>query len=191
MSEIGNNFAAFLHLHSNQSAAVETSSIQTIKDAITWTSDNLLAPYNKALEYEVTPDHESAPWCEMAQRRLAGLKRTEDDERLKMISVYREGGKPFEDTRIGWTVENNTATFNVSGSNKYYSSIDLNEQCVKPASELGCKMASANRVAKVMNVTKDFFDDQARCNDVNSFAQDTAHTLLSATGAGQIALARH
>lgn len=52
-------------------------------------------------------------------------------------------------------------------------------------------MASANRVAKVLNVTKDFFDDKARCSTVNAFAEETAHGFLSETDAGKDALARY
>lgn len=127
MLEIKNNFSAFLHLHTTQNEAVVTDSQNALKEAMTWTSDQLLAPYRKALKYEVAADHESAPWCEMAQRRLASLNRDEDIERLKIISVYKEESHPFEDTRVGWTVENNTATFNVSGHNKYYGATDLSE----------------------------------------------------------------
>jgi len=84
----------------------------------------LLAPYRKALEYEVTTDRESAPWCEVAQRRLASLTREEDDERLKIISVFNDDQDTFLSTRTGWTVENNAATFNVSGHNEYYAATD-------------------------------------------------------------------
>lgn len=107
---------------------------------------DLLKPLRDAMKYEVSDDHSSAPWCEIAQRKLLGA----DDEpikRLSVISVYKEKSKPFEDTRVDYHTENGDVTFNVSGHNKYYSLPDFNNQCITAAKEIGCKMASADRVA--------------------------------------------
>jgi len=67
-----------------------------------------------------------------------------------MISVYKTEAHPFEDTRVGYTpVENNHVQFNVSGHDNYYGGVtEVKEMCITPAYELGCKMASADRVAE-------------------------------------------
>jgi len=96
-----------------------------------------------------------------------------------MISVYKNDTKPFEDTRVGWTTEGNEATFNVSGHNKYYDGkLDIADSCITAANELGCKMVSADRIAQVLNVTADNFDNSLRCSDVNKYAEELAHKIL-------------
>jgi len=101
-----------------------------------------------ALKSAVNDDFTSAPWCEVAQKKLSGLSRQEDLDRLHTISVYKNETKPFEDTRVGWVVEDNYATFNVSGHNVYYDGkLDIANSCISPAHEIGCKMMSANRIA--------------------------------------------
>lgn len=80
---------------------------------------------------------------------------------------------------MSWTTDGNMATFNVSGHNKYYDSkLDIGDSCISPAHELGCKMVSANRIAQVLNVTAENFDDTLRCNDVNKHAEKQAHMIL-------------
>jgi len=66
----------------------------------------------------------SAPWCELAQKELAGIK-TDDVNRIDMVSVYGAGTKAFEDTRVAYSpVEGSDhVQFNVSGHNKYYSGL--------------------------------------------------------------------
>jgi len=72
-----------------------------------YTVTNLLAPLISAFKYEVSSDGTKAPWCEIAQKKIAGLRLAEDEDRLHTISVYKNETKPFEDTRVGWTTENN------------------------------------------------------------------------------------
>lgn len=144
-----------------------------------WTQENLLAPLINAFTFEVSEDETKAPWCEIAQKKLAGLRLGEDEDRLHTISIYKNETKPFEDTRVGWVIEDNAATFNVSGHNKYYDGkLDVADSCISPANELGCKMMSANRIAQVLNVTADNFNDKLRCIDVNKYAEEMAHTIL-------------
>lgn len=110
---------------------------------------NLLKPLRDAMKFEVSDDHTTAPWCEIAQRKLLGMPDDKPIERMSVISVYKEKSKPFEDTRVNYTPDSTgNVTFNVSGHNKYYSMPDLNDQCITAAKEIGCKMASADRVAQ-------------------------------------------
>jgi len=157
-----------------------------------WTVDNLLAPLRKAFTYAISEDGKSAPWCEIGQKKIAGLKNDEDNDRLSTISVYKDQTKPFEDTRVNWATEGNQATFNVSGHNVYYDGkLDIADSCISPAHEIGCKMVSANRIAQVLNVTADNFNDTIRCIDVNKYSEELAHDILSSTTAGANALKRH
>lgn len=133
----------------------------------------------------------SAPWCEIAQKELAGIK-TDDVNRIDMISVYKDESKPFEDTRVQYTpVENGHVQFNVSGHNNYYSGIiHAKQMCITPAQELGCKMASADRVAEQLGLTADQYDGTKTCADMNQYAIDLAEQLMQETPAGKHALER-
>merc|ERR1711957_620767 len=83
-------------------------------------------------------------------------------------------------------------TFTVSGHNVYYDGkLDIADSCISPAHEIGCKMVSANRIAQVLNVTADNFNDKLRCIDVNKYSEELAHDILSSTTAGANALKRH
>lgn len=80
----------------------------------------------------------------------------------------------------------------MSGHDKYYDGkLDIADSCITPANEIGCKMVSANRIAQVLNVTKDNFNDKLRCEDVNIYSEQLAHTILQTTSSGTNALARH
>jgi len=52
-------------------------------------------------------ENEQAPWCEIAQKKISGVKSSADLDRIDMISVYKTESHPFEDTRVAYTpVEN-------------------------------------------------------------------------------------
>ena len=111
-----------------------------------------MLPYTDALKLEGSLDGEKAPWCEHIQPELVGFKNEDDKKRLSVISIYKDESHPFEDTRVSYntTDDHSMSTFNVSGHNQYYGTgpIGVVTSCLKPAHELGCKMASADRVAE-------------------------------------------
>jgi len=107
MKSIGDSVSAFLHLHTTQSKATVTAATKVIKDSMDWTSGNLLAPLKHAFTYAISEDGTSAPWCEIGQKKIAGLKNSEDLDRLHTISIYKNETKPFEDTRVNWATEGN------------------------------------------------------------------------------------
>ena len=135
-----------------------------------------------------------APWCEIAQKKISGVKNNADLDRIDMISVYKSESHPFEDTRVGYTPveENNHVQFNVSGHNNYYG-IGITKPpkdiCITPAQELGCKMAAADRVAQQLGLSSNEYS-QKTCADVNQYAIDLAEELMAKTAAGKHALER-
>lgn len=150
-TRIGQPFAAWLHIRSNQTDVIQEEAVKTLTDGAEYTRSNLLGPFVKGLETELSSDEQSAPWCEYAQTQLVGFTSIEDTENLNIISVYKNDSKAFEDTRVDYeTLDDGHVQFNISGYNKYYGSSPLGvaSSCITPAKELGCKMASANRVAQ-------------------------------------------
>jgi len=92
----------------------------------------------------------TAPWCEVAQKALVGFKNAEDERKMDIISIYKEGSHDWEDTRVGYSPEGDgNVMFNISGHNKQYGTgpTGVKTSCLSPAKEIGCKMASADRVA--------------------------------------------
>ena len=141
---------------------------------------------------EQDADATTAPWCELAQKELAGIK-TDDVDRLEVISVYKTESKPFEDTRVAYTPieENNHVQFNVSGHDVFYGSLlKAKQMCITPAQEIGCKMASADRVAEQLGLTADQYDGTKTCGDMNQYAIDLAEQIMQETPAGKHALER-
>ena len=169
MSAIGKAVSAFLHI---QAGVNSSSAVKILQDGQTYTRDDLLKPMVDAMKFtgELNPEEDGrAPWCEAAQVKLAGIK-TSDSDRIDMISVYKTESHPFEDTRVNYTPVEGTdhVRFNVSGHDVYYGRITkAKEMCITPAEELGCKMASADRVAEQLGLTSDQYDGTLTCKDVN------------------------
>jgi hypothetical protein len=132
------------------------------------------------LNLEASADGLTAPWCEMSEKELAGLKNADDQERMHVISVNEDNTKSFEDTRVTWEkMENNQAQFNVSGYAWAYNKTDIVDSCYTSALELGCKLASSDRVADELNVKSADYDDSKTCMDLNKFAYSQAIEMLS------------
>jgi hypothetical protein len=108
-----------------------------------------MKPYTLALELQGSVDNAEAPWCSRIQPALAGLKNDDDKDKLMVTSIYKVESKPFEDTRVSYNTTETMSTFNVSGHNQYYGTglFGIASSCLKPAHELGCKMASSERIA--------------------------------------------
>lgn len=85
----------------------------------------------------------AAPWCEIAQNLTAGFLHVNDEKKLDLASIYKEVEHDWTDTRVSYTPQpDGHVLFNVTSHNKYYT-----DSCLVPAKEIGCKMASADRVA--------------------------------------------
>ena len=182
MSMIGDQVSAFLHIQAGVSTA---SAIEKLQAGQAYTRDELLKPMVSAFDItgERNPAEDGkAPWCEIAQKKISGVKSNADLDRIEMISVYKTEGHPFEDTRVGYTpVENHHVQFNVSGHNNYYGMAALKptkDLCITPAQELGCKMASADRVAEQLGISSNQYE-QKTCADVNQYAIDLAEELMA------------
>ena len=151
MGRIGENIGAFLNIQINSSKA--SAGIKTLQNGQTWTRDDLLKPLVSAFETtgeRNQVDDIAAPWCEVAQKKISGVKAQADLDRMDMISVYKTEDHPFEDTRTGYTpIGNDHVQFNVSGHDTFYSGVFAAAQmCITPAQEIGCKMLSGDRVAQ-------------------------------------------
>lgn len=187
---VGGIVASFLHLHSTQPSSVASTSISTLRAGAHWMR-GLLSPMLSAFALEVDATKTSSPWCEKAQHVLAGLRHEADDARLMVAyNVYKTDGHEWEHTHVGYEVDPNTRLLrlNISGHNQYYSGITT--ECLVPASDIGCKLASADRVAQQLNVSSADYDASLTCKAVNQQAADTARQLLKATDAGKNTLAR-
>lgn len=84
------------------------------------------------------------------------------------------------------------STFNVSGHNQYYGTgpTGVTTSCLKPAHELGCKMASADRIAEQLKVAEGDYDGTLTCMEMNQIAIDTALEYLNTFEAGKNTVAR-
>ena len=137
-------------------------------------------------------DDIAAPWCEVAQKKISGVKAQADLDRMELISVYKTEDHPFEDTRTGYTpIGNDHVQFNVSGHDTFYSGVlAAAEMCITPAQEIGCKMLAAERVAEQLGLSADQYDADVTCGDVNAYAIEVAEQIMQSTPAGKHALER-
>merc|ERR1712151_483597 len=179
MSIIGDQVSAFLNVQAGVSKA---DSIKRLQAGQSYTRDDLMKPLTSAMEFtgEKGPKEDrKAPWCEIAQKKISGIKSEDDLDRIDMISIYKTEDHPFEDTRIAYTpVENSHVQFNVSGHDNYYGTFPPASMCITPASELGCKMASADRVAEQLGLSSDQYDNTKTCADVNQYAIEVAEQIM-------------
>jgi hypothetical protein len=116
-SLIGQVTSAFLHLHTDQSEDITTSSLTTLKDGSKWTREDLMGPYYSALSWEASVDNGEAPWCALVQPWLPGFSNLDDYNRMKVSSVYKADRHDFEDTRVSYEKTDEGANFTVSGHN--------------------------------------------------------------------------
>lgn len=194
---IGTVTADFLHLQTSQSEGLKESSLKSLREQSEWTRESLLKPMTDAIDYlEGSVDGGQAPWCEIVQPELVGFQNYADRERLSINSIYKVESHAFEHTRVRYdSIDAGSgyeSVFNVSGHNQYYgtSALDISESCLYPAKELGCKMASSDRVAEQMHLAGGTYNNTLTCMDMNKIAYDTAIHYLQKTSAGQDALER-
>jgi len=188
---IGPQVAAFLHLHSDQSEDVVKAAVQVLKDGSKYTRNGILGSFREAQTLEIDSSKTSSPWCAYAQMNIPGIKSKQDLSRLVVgEAVYKDKSSDFEHTRVHYeTLSDGNLEVNVSGHNSYYSGIT--ESCLVPALEIGCKLASADRIAEQMNLTKDAYNDKLTCMDINKLAYAKALDILEKNGvAGQKTLDR-
>lgn len=74
--------------------------------------------------------------------------------------------------------------------NKYYDSTDPDTSCLTPAKEIGCKFASADRVAEQLEVSSDNYK-QGSCMALNAIAWETAMMDLNSWETGQHTIRRY
>ena len=175
---VGTALGAFLSVQMTDAA----DAYATLRAASKFTRA-LLAPLHEAMALE--RDGETSPWCEEAQRVLAGPAVAPD---LDVAAPYFEGAGDFEHSRVRYAAAGYALELNVSGHNAYYSIADFSSQCVTAAKEVGCKLASGARVAQQLNATS---SPNATCRDVNAKAVEAAFSILAATDVGARSLARY
>lgn len=167
-----------------------------------------LKPYYSALDLEVTLDDNElhnleylgvtggsySPWCEVAQKTLAGpeiadkilISRgcdVEGFEESRSCAYLNETGD-LEHSRSQYAVDpenDNILLVNVSGHADYYAN-HLNLLAITAASEVACKMVSGARLAEQLKI--DDYGSKTSvgtCQDVNKKALEIATQLLSGT----------
>ncbi|KAH8098445.1 hypothetical protein JL720_1388 [Aureococcus anophagefferens] len=122
---VGTALGAFLSVQMTDAA----DAYATLRDASKFTRA-LLAPLHEAMALE--RDGETSPWCEEAQRVLAGPAVAPD---LDVAAPYLEGAGDFEHSRVRYAAAGYALELNVSGHNAYYSIADFSSQCVTAAKE--------------------------------------------------------
>ena len=194
---IANVTSNFLHLHTEQSDDIQENALSTLREKSKWTRENLLKPMTDAItQLEGSVDDGQAPWCEKVQPELVGFLNDADRDRLSINSIYKDESHAFEHTRVHYkslqTESGFESVFNISGHNQYYggSVFDVSESCLTPAKELGCKMASSDRVAEQLHLGTGTYNNTLTCMDMNKIAYETAIQYLNRTSAGQEALER-
>ena len=120
--------AAFLHLR----VQFSSDDLSVLRNAMTFTKDELLKPYFDALTLE--HDEKTTPWCVVAQQYLSGLS-DEDLKRLKIQNgaEFFDDAHQFEHSRVGYTRSSNgDLLLNVSGHTDLYKGgiTDLGDSCL-------------------------------------------------------------
>jgi hypothetical protein len=179
---IGSVVAAFLHIRVEQHSSDD---LDVLRDAMTYTKNDMLKPYFDALALEHTDT--TTPWCVEAQMYLSGLG-DEDVKRLKIQNgaQFYSDSHQFEHSRVAYVRSSNgNLLLNVSGHTDEYKGglTDLGDSCLVPAHDVACKLASADRIAQQLNITN--YVSNRTCGDVSRLAVKKARELLSQTTAGK------
>lgn len=187
---IGSVAAAFMSLHAQlpEPASASSSSAAVLAQAEDWTKE-LLGPMIEALELEVDEEASShqSPWCETTQRVISGLD-TDLESRLRLESIYKDDSHQWEHTRVGYNVTADKAvTVNVTGHNDPNT---FTQSCIHAAKQLGCKMASADRIAQQLQLNETQYNTSRSCADANRQAVAVAEQMLLSSAAGTNTLKR-
>merc|ERR1711871_899920 len=134
---------------------------------------------------DITGNDKTAPLCPVAQKLMAG---SAVESKVDVVSsVYKSDSHEFEHTRTAYSKEKNgRLALNVSGHNDYYSGITVG--CLVPASDIGCKMTSSDRIAQQLNVTG---NTSPNCSAMNEYVVHLATEILNQTEVGRNTLARY
>ena len=203
VSLIGGHVGAFLHLHTAQPAAVVHDALDTLRHTLGFTRD-LLAPLLAAIALEgptvTTPAMQlpRAPFCEAAQRALLAPLGAPTIEPLR--AWFADGRSNFEHSRVQYERRGDemrgsvrgsltSLALNASGYSLAFGKADLRENCIVAAHEIGCKFASAERVAEQLQLPVP--PTQLTCAELNRQSAATAVALLEQTVAGNATLARY
>lgn len=185
---VGEIVGAFLILLMNAADPADEYE-KILIDATHRTQFDLLKPYTDALALEIDDNVRSSPWCAASQRVLAGLRHSEDEARLSLINAtYFDDAHQFEHSRVHYrNISGGSVHLDVSGHNDYYKGgvTDLGESCLVPAHDIGCKLASADRIAQQLGIGADDYAHNVTCREVSKAAIEKAWDLLNSTDGGR------
>eukprot|EP00466_Bigelowiella_natans_P001087 jgi/Bigna1/136172/aug1.32_g10880 len=194
MTLISHHVASFLHLHTPQPKEIVDDSVSVLEGGMRWTREELLRPYTEALALELSRDGKTAPWCAVAQDYIAGLKHRNDSARLHIAhNTYTITDSNFEHSRVKYLTRSDELYLNISAHDAPYGTgpTGIATSCLRPSLEVGCKLASADRIAEQLRVPSSSYTNTSTCMDINNLALKTAFDLLNRTEAGRSAIARY
>jgi len=189
MPVIGKTVASFLSLHTEQDPAVQSAAVDFLAEKLVWTR-KLLAPLKAAYDLEAGSNSANssrfsyAPLCAVGQVMLAGDK-AQDKVGID-LDIYKSDSHEFEHTRTTYKMVDGRLMLNVSGHDDYYSGITSG--CLVPASNVGCKMTSSDRIAQQLKIEG---NSSPNCSEVNHYIVEQAMEILNLTETGQATLARY
>jgi len=151
-SLIGETVSAFLSLHWG-SEARRAPARQLLQKQLTWT-EKFFTPYLKAQEWErASGDHRvstegASPLCSQAQHVLAGVS-AEAATRLQVEDGFHVSSANLEHCHPSWTVTRESVLVKSCSHTNFYPDIS-NTGKLTAASEVGCKLLAAERVASLL-----------------------------------------
>lgn len=182
-ASIGKVAGAFLLL--NVEGVVQQAkddAAQLLQQKIQWTR-GLMTPYLKAQEMErmaadtAVSAAGASPFCAEAQRLLSAISGPASD-RLVVADGFRVASTELEHCHPNWTVAEGSSKVLVRtcSHTDYYRDID-NTGSITAASEIACKLHSADRIAQLLNVSVS--QPRPSCKDGNRHAVELAESLAA------------
>lgn len=173
---IAKTVASFLHVQTPAAPqAVRDSGLALLREKATWTR-SLLGPYLKAQDMERTlgVGEGSSPFCEAAQRIIAGLSKS-DDARLKVGSTFHVSSPNLEHCHPNWThTEADGLKVMTCGHADYYLDV-ANTGSITAASEIACKLLTSSRIVEQLKTKA--ADPKATCKMGNQHAVQIAEGI--------------
>eukprot|EP00928_Gymnodinium_smaydae_P037776 TRINITY_DN26185_c0_g1_i1.p1 TRINITY_DN26185_c0_g1~~TRINITY_DN26185_c0_g1_i1.p1 ORF type:complete len:531 (+),score=96.81 TRINITY_DN26185_c0_g1_i1:54-1646(+) len=177
-SIIGESVAAFLKIQIG--GAGKAAAVSFLADKIAWTK-KFMEGYLLAQQMERDVSHTqgspegTSSFCAKAQHIIAGLSDA-DDSKLSVIDGFHESNSNLEHCHPNWTVAEDKLTVRSCSHTDYYSDV-ANTGTITAASEIACKMLSADRVAQQLNTT--VATAKVDCVAINKHAVKVAEGLAA------------
>jgi hypothetical protein len=178
LDSIGEAVAAFLTVQVGSNGVDEARATLQKLSAL---SDEIMDPVLKALDLETVggtglfKPGAASPWCARAQQKMAGLSAA-DAALLTVEDSYKAGGHEFEHSRVHYELLPG-GKLRVNTTSHCTYNIDIaNVGMRNAATNVGCKLIGANRVAEELKVKT---NTSVTCGDMNKEAVAVAESLAS------------